>query len=446
MMRDRVHAIHDEALANDAYIVEVGNGELLVVDPRRDIEEYLALATELSGRIVAMLETHLHADFVSGVQELMAATGATLYAPEAAHIAFEHTPVSADQVLNFGDVTVRVIATPGHTPEHVAYLLTSSDGDVVFSGGSLIAGGAARTDLSGSERTEELARAQFASLRRVADLGDDTLLCPTHGSGSFCSAVSSSSGMRTIKEERLENQLLLIKQEDKFVEELLNGFGSYPSYFAHLGDVNQQGVALLKDLHQVVQLDGAGAKEAIDRGAWLIDTRMVAAWTKAHPPGAVSIELRPPFASWLGWVVPFGEEVVLLLEPEQLDEALRLSRRIGYDRIAGWFTLDDWRAAGLPLENAKSVSVEEADGQSGAVLLDVRQNKEYASEHVPGAVHMELAELIAGNLPDAQDLIVYCGTGKRSATAVSLLARAGVRATNLEGGISAWREAKRPLT
>lgn len=443
MSAARVHPIQDDALGNTAYLVDVGDGQAVAVDPRRDIDVYRRVAAERGLEIVAVLETHLHADFISGANELRAG-GARVYAALDAKLGFEHRPVAPGERLEIGDATIDVLATPGHTPEHLAFVVRTADGVSVFSGGSLIAGGAARTDLTGPDRTMELARAQFASLRRLSALPDETMLRPTHGGGSFCSAASGSGGPRTIGEERHANALLAIDDEDEFVRRFVAGFGSYPAYFRSLRAINRTGPMLVARIEPPRRLDGDLANDALRDGAWLIDARTVAAWTEAHPVGAISIELRPAFASWLGWVVPFNEPVVLLVEPGSLDEATRLAWRIGYDRIVGWLTMADWQGAGLPIASGHALSVDDVANGAHAVL-DVRQAAEFARGHIPDAEHLELGDLIAGKLPGARPVVVYCGHGERSATAASLLERQGVSVANLSGGLDAWRAAGFPV-
>jgi hydroxyacylglutathione hydrolase len=442
-----VHAIADEALANTSYLIEIGGAEAAVVDPRRDIEDYLSLADRLGLRITASLETHLHADFVSGSRELTAGTGAEVIAPVDARLGFEHRPVRDGAAFTLGELKFEVLGTPGHTPEHVAYLMREPHG-AVFSGGSLIAGGAARTDLIGPERTRELAWAQFESLKRIAGLEGRTTLHPTHGAGSFCSTGRGVRSGATVGDEIRSNPLLAIEGRDEFVDALLAGYGSYPPYFLHLREVNRRPPGLA-DLPPVRSMSATEAAELVERGAWLIDGRPVDAWAGQHPTRAVSIAVRPDFVSWLGWVVPFAEPVVLLVEPDQVEEALRFAHRIGYDRIAGWVDggIEGWRAAGLPTSSAVVVTARDAmhRTEAGERMLDVRQDSEWERSRIPGAVHLELGDVIAGKRPAGDAFVVYCGQGERSTTAVSLLARDGVRVTNLAGGIGAWKRAGLPI-
>jgi len=442
-----VHLIGDEALGNTSYLVSAGDGVALSIDPRRDVDEHIELANRLGVRITAVIETHLHADFVSGALELRDATGATIYGAMMAHLDFPHSPITDGDRIDVGGTLLEALATPGHTPEHLAYLATIGGTNVLFSGGSLIVGGAARTDLSGAERTAELGRAQYGSLRHLASLPLRTILCPTHGGGSFCSTGRAKATTSTIGKELETNPLLRAPDASAFVELLSAGLGSYPTYFNHLREVNRIGAELVGDLDAVPRLPAEQAQGLMERGAWLVDARPVATWAEAHPQGAVSIELRPAFASWLGWVVPFRADVVLLLERSQLGELLRLARRIGYDSIRGWITFEDWRDAGLAVASVEQVTAEEAAERAGhgTTLLDVRQRSEHATARLPGSTSIELGDIIAGKTPDAEDVITYCGHGERSATAASLLGRRGLRVANLDGGTSGWRDAGLPL-
>lgn len=448
----RVAAVPDVALGNTSYLVDLGAGLAAVVDPRRDVDVYLALGDELGLRIVASLETHLHADFVSGSRELAEATGAEIVGSVEADLAFGHRAVGEADELRWRDATVRPLPTPGHTPEHLAYVLLHGDEPVgVFSGGSLIVGGAARTDLVSEDVTEELARAQFRSLRRLARLPDAAELWPTHGGGSFCSTATAVSGVTTVGEQRRVNPLLQIDDEGAFVKRLRAGFGSFPPYFLRLRDVNRAGPPLLADLDEPGALDPLEVHRLVEEGAWLLDARDIHEWAQAHPRSAVSIALRPAFASWVGWVVPFGSPVVLLVDEHRLDEALRLARRIGYDRVVGWLEggVDAWRRAGLPIDSVEEVDAPEAArrAERGDTLLDVRQAAELARLRVQGARHLELGAVIAGAAPgaDGGGVIAFCGHGERSATAASLLERRGLRVANLVGGTEAWEEAGLPV-
>jgi rhodanese-related sulfurtransferase/glyoxylase-like metal-dependent hydrolase (beta-lactamase superfamily II) len=444
-----VHAVPDEALGNTSYLVELGNGLAASVDPRRDIDAHVELADRLGVRLIAGIETHLHADFVSGSRELAERTGAEVYAARDAHLQYGHRGLADGDETRLGEVSVQSMATPGHTPEHLSYLVLVDDSPTaVFSGGSLIRGGAARTDLIDSAEIDQWSRAQFRSVRRLARLPADTALWPTHGAGSFCSAGPGQAPTGTIGDERAANPLLCIEDEEAFVRALTAGFGSYPPYFLQLREVNRF-PALIRDLDPPQPLDAVTAVSLVGDGAWLVDARPISDWAKLHPQGAVSIELRPAFASWLGWVVPFGAPIVLLVEDARRREAMRLARRIGYDRVLGWIDggIDAWRGAGLPTQSGEETDAAGARRRTehGAALVDVRQSVELDGGRIPGAAHVELGEIIAGRGPDAGEAVVFCGHGERSATAASLLERRGVKAVNLVGGFGAWEASGFPV-
>jgi hydroxyacylglutathione hydrolase len=436
-----IHRLRDDALANTSYLMEVDDGLAVTIDPPRDVDRHLALAQRLGVEIVATLDTHVHADYVSGATEL-AARGADAIVPTGSSPTWPHRTIGADEPLAIGDVVLRAIPTPGHAPEHLAYVVEVADrAEAVFTGGSLILGGAARTDLLGADHTDELARAQFRSVRRLATLPDQTALHPTHGAGSFCLATAVEVADPTIGSERATNPLLQIDDEDAFVEALVEGLGSFPTYYRHLQSLNEVGPALLSTLPDPPVLTPEEVATRVAGGAWLVDARPIHEWSVAHPAGAISIELRPAFASWLGWAVPFGAPVILLVPDEHRRDAMRLARRIGYDHLAFLGGgVDAWRTAGLPTSSVDEVGPDEAldRQQSGAVLVDVRQDAELASARIPDAVHLELGDIIAGATPPGSEIITFCGHGERSATAASVLERRGFRVANLVGGTSAW--------
>ncbi len=445
-----VHPVPDDALGNSSYLVDLGAGLAAVIDPRRDAEVYLEAAERLGLRIVAALETHLHADFVSGSVELAEATGAEIIAAADAGLDLGHRGVRNGEEVGWGDVRLHTLATPGHTPEHVSYVLEGEAGpEGVFSGGALIAGGAARTDLTGADRTEPLARDQFRSLRTLARLPDTAALWPTHGAGSFCSAGPGGTPQSTIREQRRANPLLTVDDEDEFVRRLLAGFGSYPPYFLELRAVNRAGPVLRRRLPDPRPLPPTEVVERVDDGAWLIDARAIADWAAGHPRGAVSNQLRSAFASWLGWIVPLGAPIVLVIDEARVAEAVTLARRIGHDHVIGWLDggVSAWEAAGLPVDAVEMVTGADAGRrvEAGAMLVDVRQAAELEAVRIPDAVHLELGEIIAGKAPDADHVVTFCGHGERSATAASLLERRGIGVANLVGGLPAWEQAGLPV-
>jgi hydroxyacylglutathione hydrolase len=449
-----IQPIVDEGLGNAAWLVDLGDGRALVVDPSRDPTPYLDLATAKRLGVAFTLETHLHADFVSGSRELTA-RGAELLAPRAAHLEFAHRGVGGGEELDVGGLTLRAVATPGHAPEHLAYLLLDGNRPVaVFSGGALLVGAVARTDLVAPEQTRPLAQAAWRSARRLLELPDDLAVYPTHGAGSFCAAATGGQRATTIGAERTGNSLLAAGDQEVFTERLLDSLGSYPPYFLRLRQVNRHGPRVLDqrslalrplDAHQVLDLLAAGAV--------LIDARPIGAFGAEHAAGALSIALRPQFGTWLGWLVPPDRPLIFVLDDEQdRRELVRQCRTIGYERLAGELDggMATWLAAGLPTRHIDLVGPDQADLADGEVL-DVRQLSETAVGHLPGAHLVELGSLATtepGALPNGP-VTVMCGHGQRAMTAASVLARSGHDPRDLRvllGGAEAWQSATgRPL-
>jgi len=445
-----IHPVVDEGLGNSAYVVELGDGRALVVDPARDPTPYLRLARWRRLQLAYAAETHLHADFLTGSRELAAADGAQILAPRVSRLGFAHQGLEDGQEVDLGGLTLRTLATPGHAPEHVSYLLADAGRPLaLFSGGALLVGTVARTDLAGPELTEPLARAAYRSLhRRLLSLPDDLRVYPTHGAGSFCAAPGDGQRTTTIGAERRHNRLLAAPDEDVFVAELLAGFGSYPPYFLRLGERNRAGPELLGADWRVLPLVGADQVRAhLAGGGVLVDARPITEFAAGHVPGALSIVLRPAFASWLGWLVDDHHPLVVVLDDDQdRGELVRQCRTIGYDHLRGELAggMAAWRAAGLPEARLPLVEAEQLDDQPG-VVLDVRQAGEVADGHLPGTLAVELGTLagdrLPGQLPEGP-VTVMCGHGERAMTAASLLERAGHKELRVaHGGPRDWQRA-----
>jgi hydroxyacylglutathione hydrolase len=445
-----IHPVVDEGLGNSAYVVELGDGRALVMDPARDPTPYLQLARWRRLRIGYAAETHLHADFLTGSRELAAAGGAQVLAPRASRLGFAHRGLEDGEEVDLGGLSLRVLATPGHAPEHVSYLLLDSGRPLaLFSGGALLVGTVARTDLAGAELTEPLARAAYRSLhQRLLSLPDELAVYPTHGAGSFCSAPVGGERTTTIGAERRHNRLLAAPDEDAFVGELLAGFGSYPPYFLRLRDRNRVGPGLLGRDWKVLPLRSTDkVQQHLAGGGLVIDARPITAFAAGHISGALSIELRPAFASWLGWLLDDTRPLVFVLDEDQdRGELARQCRTIGYDRLLGELAggMAGWRTAGLPEARLPLVEAEQLDSQPGRVL-DVRQASEVADGHLPGAVAVELGALADDPLPvglPEGPVAVMCGHGERAMTAASLLERAGHKQLRVvHGGPRDWQRA-----
>jgi len=448
-----VRLFKDEGLGNGSYLVDIGAGRALMVDPDRRTRRYLAADADRDLEIVAALETHLHADFVSGALEIRAATGAELYVPAEAGVPFPHRPVEPGTRFGIGDLEVEVLATPGHAPEHLSYVVRQ-EGEatpVLFSGGALIVGGAARTDLSGAELTERLTRQAFETLHHAfADLPDETPLLPTHGGGSFCSAGSGTKQTSTLGEERATNPILSMSDRT-FLESWPATFPRTPAYFARMREVNWAGPRLRSDIEMPAGLAPAAfAEVASQPGGVVVDVRDPGSYAEAHGEGALAIPFRDSFPTWLGWLVPADARILLVLGDASLDDVVDACALVGFERFDGYLDggMEAWRAAGLPVRSLPAIGAEDTVPwlQMGAQPIDVREPDELERGAIAGAVSVPLGDLpqAAGSLPHGRPLLVYCASGMRSTTAASLLERAGVGpVVNLKGGYGAWQEAGR---
>ncbi len=433
----------DEGLGNSAYLVDLGDGRALAVDASRDLRALREVTAKRGLRVAYAADTHLHADFLTGAVQLARDDGAEVLASAAGSRAFGHTPLGDGDEVDLCGLTLRALATPGHTDEHLSYLLLDGHRELgVFTGGSLIVGSAARTDLLGAGRTQELARAQYRSLRRLAALPDATAVWPTHGAGSFCSAPPGAQRTSTIGEQKQANTLLAAPDEDTFARQLLGSLGPYPAYFARLAEVNRRGPDILAGDLGLSPLEAPAVRDLLAQGAQLVDVRPVADFAAGYIPGAVAIPLRDAFATWLGWLLSPELPLVFVLGPGQDDaEVAWQAAKIGYDRLAGQLGggTGAWQAAGCPLNTLELLT----SGQVGErPVLDVRQQSEYAAGHLPGALRAELGTLSepSGTVPAGA--VVMCGHGEGAATAASMLARRGGSGLAvLAGGPADWAKA-----
>ena len=439
----RVIPLVDEGLGNSAYLLDLDDGRALAVDASRDLRALRDASRRRRLTVAYAADTHLHADFLTGALQLARTDGAQVLASASGSREYAHIGLADGEEVDLGGLRLRALATPGHTHEHMAFeLLDDSRTIGVFTGGSLIVGSAARTDLVSPERTEELARAQYRSLQRLATLDDDVAVWPTHGAGSFCSAPPGAERTSTIGTERATNTLLRAGSEDAFVAQLLDSLGTFPPYFLRLGEINRRGPAAVEgDTLRALTADEVA--RLVAAGAQVVDVRPLADFGAGHVPGSVSIPLRPVFATWLGWLVDDDRPIVVVRNPDQDPaEIVWQARKVGYDQLAGELdgAMATWTAAGRP---TGSIPVAGPDALDGARVLDIRQRGEFEAGHVPGADNIELGDLVsrAADLPD-EPLVVMCGHGERAMGAASLLARSGHQhVTVLDGGPQEWADA-----
>ena len=434
-----VEVIDTSELGDRSYVVHDGS-TAVVIDPQRDIDRVESVLSDLGLNVAAVAETHMHNDYLTGGLELARRSGADYLVCADDQVEFERRPVSDGDVLAYGALEVRVIATPGHTHTHLSYAV-SHQGDggdpAVFTGGSLLYGSVGRTDLLGDEHTDELTRAQFHSARKLVSLlPEDTGVYPTHGFGSFCSSGSASGGdSSTIGEERQRNDALTEDDEDAFVATLVKNLTAYPSYYAHMGPLNQQGPGPI-DLSPAQSVDAAELRRRVDAGEWVVDLRDKKVYPAGHLRGSIGIDLGGQFATYLGWLMPWGTAVTLIGESEQqVADAQRELVRIGIDRPAGKAAgevsslVPDDELADYPVvtfEDLKKESDERADGTPAPTVLDVRRDDERDDAAIPGSSHIPIQDLLErlDEVPSGT-LWVHCASGYRASICASLLAREG---------------------
>ena len=441
-------------LGNATYLL-ASDGEAVVVDPPRDAWRVTAVADARGWRLTHVVETHVHNDYLSGAMELRAARRAEIVAPARGRYTFEHRGADDGDTVEVGGLRLVARATPGHTREHLAWEIRAGATEAptaVLTGGSLLVGSAGRTDLLGPDVTEELTRAQFASLRDLATLPDDVTILPTHGPGSFCAAGPIHGGRTsTMGAERRTNPLLSATDEAAFRAALLGGLGAYPTYYNAMAPINRAGPTVLGRPAAPAHLDPAGFTAAVAAGARVVDGRPRAEFAAGHVPGSMNIELTDTFASYVGWFVPFGTAVAVVL-PEPLEEALEEATtqlfRIGYDRISGVLAggLAAWTASGGRVESYPTTTIEalHADALAGrdAYALDVRDPHEWREDGImPGAIQIPLGDLSErlASIPRDAPVTVMCKSGARASIAASLLDAAGLDVRLVaRGGAPDW--------
>src|SRR6516165_11050163 len=431
--------IETPALGDRSYLVHDGEAAL-VIDPQRDTDRVTALAADAGVRITHVAETHVHNDYVTGGFALARAARASYLVNVDDPVGFDRTPVSDGDAVEIGGMRVRVLATPGHTYTHLAYVVEAA-GDVagVFTGGSLLYGSTGRTDLLGPGATTALSRAQWASARRLArELPDTAPIFPTHGFGSFCSATQSDAASSTIGCEKLVNPALTL-DEGSYVESLLAGLDAWPAYYAHMAPANLAGPAG-PDLSPPRQADAAELRRRIEAGEWVVDLRDRIAFAAGYVPGMFSFPLDNRFATYLGWMIPWGTPLTLLGDsPEQVAQAQRELARIGIDRPAAAATgrPETWAGergiASLRLVKFGDLAAALGGGNGGPAVLDVRRRLEWEAGHIAGAVHIPLHELPGrvAELPPGE-VWVHCESGYRSVLGASILAAGGRRVVSVD--------------
>jgi len=447
----QVVAIETPELGDRSYLVHAG-GAGFVVDPQRDIDRMLGAIAGAGVRVSHVFETHIHNDYVTGGLALAAATGAQYVVAGADQVQFPRVPAGDGSQFQSGPLTVGALHTPGHTPNHLAYVVAEGGRqEAVFTGGSLLYGTVGRTDLISPELTEALTRSQFRSARRLlASLPSGARVMPTHGFGSFCaSSGTATSQGGDIAQERLQNLAATIGDEAAFVATVIGGLGPYPSYYRHMAPLNRQGPSAFLARPNAESAGPDLIRQRLSDHAWVIDTRPRRTFAGAHLEGTVSMELDASFTTYVGWLTPFDAPITLLADrSEDLALAERNLARIGIDRIegssAGIFPL----TGRLPIRSYPVIDFRELQRTlpEGAFVLDVRQPDEWRSGHLAGAHHLPLQDLPShlGELP-REPIWVHCGAGFRASVAASLIDRAGLAVVLVDDDFGQARGAGLPV-
>jgi hydroxyacylglutathione hydrolase len=441
-------------IAHTSYLVGAKD-TCAIVDPKRDVHDYLVAAGDMGTKITHILETHLHADFVSGHMELEQATDATIYAPQAGSCEFDHVAVAQGDAFDIGDMHFDVLDTPGHTPDCLCYVVADkARGDqpaAVFTGDTLFVGDVGRPDLFPG-RGEELASELYDSLReKVLKLPDFCEVYPAHGAGSLCGRAMAEKRWSTIGYERRFNQALQHETRKAFIESLLTGMPTAPDHFSRCSEVNRKGPALVGTMAEVRQVSPQEMRSLVDQGHLVLDTRRPASFGGGHIPGSYNIIGAGNFPTFSGWLLP-PDKPLLLVTDRGADIASLVTqlRRVGLDRVVGYLegSFQAWANAGMPIESIPQMSVHElkrlCDSGERLTILDVRAQSEWDAGHIEGATHMPFPDTRTryAEIGKNGTVALVCRTGARSSIAASILRQRDIE--NLAvvvGGMVAWAAA-----
>jgi hydroxyacylglutathione hydrolase len=443
-------------LSHASYLIGSG-GVAAVVDPQRDAGIYIEDAVRNHLKIEHVIETHLHADFISGHRELAALTGAKIYLGARAGAQFPHVPVRDGDEIRFGNCILRFLETPGHTLESISILVTdterSPDPYAVLTGDTLFIGDVGRPDLSPDHTPQQLAGLLYDSLQtKLLPLPDHVEVYPAHGAGSLCGKQLSNERSSTIGQQRTSNFALQAKSREEFVHLLTDELPERPGYFALDAEINRSGPAPLADLEPPPALLARTVAERSREGVVVLDTRPAGQFGGAHVPGAIQIGLTGQFASWAGRLIPLEQKIILVAEDHDtmLEARVRLAR-VGMENVIGYLEegMASWFREGLPVEQIPQITVQDLHRELGTLqLIDVRQPGEWEQGHIAGALHKPLPKLAQSldGLHRDQPVAVHCKSGYRSSIGTSILQREGfAHVMNVIGGFDAWKSLGLPV-
>ncbi|MCU0538593.1 MAG: rhodanese-like domain-containing protein [Desulfobacterales bacterium] len=433
---------------------------MAVVDPKRDIQDYLTIAREEGMQITHVFNTHVHADHVSGDQELRAATGADIYIHESAPVAYRHKEIKEGDRFQLGAALIEILHTPGHTPNAVSLLVTdtvrSMEPQMLLTGDLLFVGDIGRPDLPGAEILDEQVANLYHSLYvKLAGYPDHLEVFPAHGQGSLCGRGLSAKKSSTLGYERRANPMLRFASFDAFKADVLSAFPTRPKSFSHIIQTNLKGAPTLDACPLDKRLTPKQFEEMMAAGAIVIDVRNSAAFGGFHIPGSINIGFEKQMANWVGMVVDPQSEILLVVDDQNdYDRMTTELHRIGYDLIFGYLSggIMAWLMSGRPVDQLEQISPRQLAERlaAGALrIIDVRTPAEWGSGHIQQAEHFPLTEIMEGRLPSAdrrEEIVLNCGSGYRSNIAASILRKAGfAKVKSLAGGAFAWSNAGLPL-
>ena len=452
--------VYEKGLAHASYVVGCqASGTAMVIDPQRDIDVYLEIASQEKLRITHILETHIHADFLSGSRELASVTGANLYLSDEGgpewQYAFPHEGLKDGDTFMVGNLRIEVMHTPGHTPEHISFLLTDTPSGnhpvMMFTGDFVFVGDVGRPDLlekaAGYSGTMvEGAKTMFNSLKRFKQLPDHIQVWPAHGAGSACGKALGAVPGSTVGYEKLVNWALKHTDEDAFVKELLDGQPEPPYYFAMMKSLNKIDRPLLSDIPALHRLGPDALFEHIKQETLIIDTRPKQLYAEGHVPGSVNIQNNKAFSTWMGWIVEYDKPFILIAQEQEIESITRKMMRIGMDHCKGFITdIQEYVDLGYTLRSVHQMTLNEVHEHmkdSEYTILDVRSANEFAEGHIPGAINIHGGQLRnrLAELPEGS-LIVHCQGGDRSSIAIGILEKANsLTLYNLPGGFNEWKQ------
>lgn len=449
--------IYEKGLAQASYLIGCqATREAIVIDPKRDIDTYLQIAERENLKITHITETHIHADFLSGSRELANATGAKIYLSDEGgpdwQYQFNHIGLKDNDMIKVGNLVLKILHTPGHTPEHISFILTDTPASpepiMIFTGDFVFVGDVGRPDLlekaAGIEGTMVLgAKQMFRSLKKFKSQPDHIQVWPAHGAGSACGKALGAVPGSTVGYEKLSNWALKIEDEEKFIQALLDGQPEPPKYFALMKKLNKIGPDILSSFKQPVKLSTTDFHKALNDGYQIVDTRDKLSFSGGHIKGSLNIQDNNSFSTWAGWMLDFNKPVILITTEQRVDFLNRALIRVGMDNLEGYCSdIEKLESSGLNMEILDQVSADELkDDITSFKVIDVRSYTEFNLAHIPTAINIHtgyLEENITKFSPE-EKIVVYCTSGDRSAITASLLLRNGYKNVfNLSGGINHW--------